>query len=122
MWTALHELDDLPQLLNPVGGYLHNENDAPWLANLRAPLDPDDYPEYFEAHEFRLRSQHAQQLVGGDERLSLEDVLRRKHSYPMLLADADQAAMFARGEMKAVAFTREDVERAVERRYRPRLD
>ena len=24
MWTALHELDDLPQVLNPVGGYLHN--------------------------------------------------------------------------------------------------
>ena len=35
---------------------------------------------------------------------------------------ADQAAMFARGEMKAVAFAREDVERAAVRRYRPGLD
>ena len=105
MWTALHELDDLPQLLNPVGGYLHNENDAPWLANLRAPLDPDDYPEYFEAQEFRLRSQHAQQLVGGDERLSLEDVLRRKHSYRMLLADRvkDELLAAARGAIDAAA-------------------
>ena len=105
MWTALHELDDLPQVLNPVGGYLHNENDGPWLTNLRAPLDPDDYPEYFEAHEFRLRSQHAQQLVGGDERLSLEDVMRRKHSYRMLLADRvkDELVASARGEIGAAA-------------------
>ena len=26
LWAELHELDDLPQLLNPVGGYLRNEN------------------------------------------------------------------------------------------------
>ena len=99
VWTALHELDDLPQLLNPVGGYVRNENDGPWLTNLEAPLDPADYPEYFEAHEFSLRSQHAQQLVGGDERLSLEDVLRRKHSYRMLLADRvkDDLVAVARG-------------------------
>ena len=87
VWAELHELDDLPQLLNPVGGYLRNENDGPWLTNLESPLDPADYPAHFEAHEFRLRSQHAQQLVGGGDRLSLEDVMQRKHSYRMLLAD-----------------------------------
>jgi len=87
LWTELHELSELPQLLNPVGGYLRNENDGPWLSNLRSPLNPNDYPEYFEGHEFSLRSQHAQQLVGGDERLSLEEVMLRKHSYRMLLAD-----------------------------------
>jgi len=32
---------------------------------------------------------------------------------------ADQAAMFARGEMKRVAFTRDDVEKGTLRRYRP---
>jgi acyl-homoserine-lactone acylase len=32
---------------------------------------------------------------------------------------ADQAAMFAHGRMKTVAFTREDVERGAIRRYRP---
>ena len=95
IWTALHELEDLPQLLNPVGGYLRNENDGPWLTNLRAPLNPDNYPDYFEAHEFSLRSQHSQQLVGGDERLSLEEVVLRKHSYRMLLADRVKDEMLA---------------------------
>ena len=87
IWTALHELDELPQVLNPPGGYVRDENDGPWLANLRAPLDPADYPAYFEEQEFSLRSQHSALLVGTDERLSLEEVVRRKHSYRMLLAD-----------------------------------
>jgi acyl-homoserine-lactone acylase len=95
VWTELHELDELPQLLNPIGGYVRNENDGPWLTNLTAPLDSTRYPEYFEAHEFSLRSQHAQQLVGGNDRLSLEDVLRRKHSYRMLLADRVKADLLA---------------------------
>ncbi|MDA1184097.1 MAG: penicillin acylase family protein [Acidobacteria bacterium] len=112
IWTALHELEDLPQLLNPVGGYLRNENDGPWLTNLRAPLDPDDYPDYFEAHEFSLRSQHAQQLIGGDERLSLEDVMLRKHSYRMLLADRVKSDMVAaaRDAVGAAALDTDDVD------------
>ena len=66
---------------------MRNENDGPWLTNLRAPLDPSDYPAYFEEQGLGLRSQHSALLVGTDERLSLEEVVRRKHSYRMLLAD-----------------------------------
>jgi acyl-homoserine-lactone acylase len=87
MWTRLHDLAELPQLLNPPGGYVRNENNGPWLTNLNAPLDPADYPDYFQGHEFSLRSQHSALLVGTDERLSLEEVIRRKHSDRMLLAD-----------------------------------
>ena len=114
VWTALHELEELPQLLNPIGGYLRNENDGPWLTNLRAPLDPADYPDYFEEHEFSLRSQHSQQLVGGDERLSLEEVLRRKHSYRMLLADRvkDDLLTATRGALGAEALDTGDLDPA----------
>ena len=35
---------------------------------------------------------------------------------------ADQAALFARGAMKPVAYVRQDVERQAERRYRPGLE
>ncbi len=87
VWTELHPLEDLPQLLNPVGGYVRNENDGPWLTNLERPLDPAGYPDYFEENELRLRSQHSLLLVGNDDRLSLEDVVRLKHSDRVLLAD-----------------------------------
>jgi acyl-homoserine-lactone acylase len=115
LWATLHELRELPQVLNPVGGYVRNENDGPWLTNLRAPLNPDDYPDYFEAHEFSLRSQHAEQLVGGDERLSLEDVMQRKHSYRMLLADRvkDELVAATRGAIGAAALDIDGVDLAL---------
>ncbi|WP_310570298.1 penicillin acylase family protein [Gemmatimonas sp.] len=87
VWTRLIALDSLPQSLNPRGGYVHNENDAPHFANLNALLDTARYPDNVERGELRLRSQHALQLIGGKDRLSLEDVLVRKHSMRMLLAD-----------------------------------
>jgi acyl-homoserine-lactone acylase len=48
VWTDLHPFESLPQLLNPTGGYVRNENDDPWRTNLRQPLDPADFPPYFE--------------------------------------------------------------------------
>ncbi len=87
IWTELHDLESLPQLLNPAGGYVRDENDGPWFTNMREPLDPADYPDYFEENEFGLRSQHSVLLLENDARLSLEDVVRLKHSYRMLLAD-----------------------------------
>ena len=87
IWSEIHDLESLPQLLNPAGGYVRNENDGPWLTNLRQPLDPADYPAYFEENELGLRSQHSVLLIDNDERFSLEEVVRLKHSYRMLLAD-----------------------------------
>jgi acyl-homoserine-lactone acylase len=88
IWTALHDLDALPQLLNPLGGYVRNENDPPWLTNLRQPLVAADFPPYFEPDgPLSLRSQHSALLIDNDMRFSLEDVVRLKHSDRMLLAD-----------------------------------
>lgn len=87
IWTGLLAWDSLPRLQNPSGGYVQNANDPPHLTNLRAPLDPGRYPSNVPAPNLRLRSQHSLLLIGGDERLSLEEVLDRKHSTRMLLAE-----------------------------------
>jgi acyl-homoserine-lactone acylase len=88
IWTGLHDLDALPQLLNPKGGYVRNENDPPWRTNLRQPLAAADFPAYFEPDgPLSLRSQHSALLIDNDMRFSLEDVVRLKHSDRMLLAD-----------------------------------
>lgn len=91
IWTRLITLDSLPQVQNPPGGYVHNENDAPHFANLRALLDTAKYPDNVERGELRLRSQHALQLIANTRKFSLEEVVRRKHSYRMLLADRVKA-------------------------------
>jgi acyl-homoserine-lactone acylase len=86
-WTRYVSFDSLPQVLNPKGGYVHNENDAPYYTNMRAPLDPARFPAYFPAPRLGLRSQLAIDLIDNDRKLSLEDVIALKHSYRMLLAD-----------------------------------
>jgi acyl-homoserine-lactone acylase len=87
VWTEIYDLDALPQLLNPPGGYVRNENDGPWFTNLRQPLDPAAYPADIEGNAFALRSQHSTLLLDSAGRISLEDVVRLKHTYRMLLAD-----------------------------------
>ena len=87
LWTEYIPFQALPQFWNPPGGYVHNENDSPHFANVRKRLNlVNAYPN-IEPPVLRLRSQHALQLIGGSNTLSLEDVVRLKHSYRMLLAD-----------------------------------
>jgi len=86
-WSSYVPFDSLPQMLNPTGGYIHNENDAPYFTNMRAPLDFTKVPAYFPPPRLGLRSQLAIDLIDNDRKMSLEDVVRLKHSYRMLLAD-----------------------------------
>ncbi len=86
-WTHYVPFDSLPQFLNPPGGYVHNENDAPQYTNMHAPLDLSRYPSYFPPPRLNLRSQLSIDLIDTDRKLSLEDVVALKHSYRMLLAD-----------------------------------
>ena len=87
LWTRYIPFAALPQWLNPRGGYVHNENDSPHFANVRGRLSLTNAYPNIEPPVLHLRSQHAIQLIGGTDRLSLEEVVRRKHSYRMLLAD-----------------------------------
>jgi len=87
MWTQYIPFEALPQLRNPRGGYIHNENDSPHYTNVRERIPASYAYPNIESPMLRLRSQHAIELIGNNRRLSLEDVIRLKHSYRMLLAD-----------------------------------
>lgn len=87
IWTELVPFDALPQLKNPEGGYLLNSNDSFHYTNMNEIMEPEDFPPYFRQPEFDLRSQLSYQLIGGDEKLTLEEVIRLKNNERMLLAD-----------------------------------
>ncbi|HET6702478.1 MAG TPA: penicillin acylase family protein, partial [Gemmatimonadaceae bacterium] len=87
VWTRYVPFDSLPQLHNPRGGYVRNENDPPYHTNLRQVLDRSKYPANFPEPLLRLRSQLSLTLIDPQKKLSLEDVVALKHSYRMLLAD-----------------------------------
>lgn len=87
IWNKIVPFDELPQLQNPKGGYLHNENDPFHFTNLQEILQPDQFPAHFPQPRLRQRSQHSLSLIDNQDQLSLEDVVERKHSMRMLLAD-----------------------------------
>lgn len=94
VWTRIVPFDSLPQLLNPPGGYVRNENDSPHYTNLHAVL-PDTFSFWVEPPRLRLRSQHALELLHNERVFDLEDVVEAKHSMRMLLADRVKPELLA---------------------------
>ncbi|MEK7667018.1 MAG: penicillin acylase family protein [Gemmatimonadota bacterium] len=87
VWTRIVPLDSIPQVLNPRGGYVQNSNDPFHYTNLNAIIDSLRFPNNFPKPRLGLRSQLALDLVQRQRKVSLEDVVRLKHDYRMLLAD-----------------------------------
>ena len=86
IWSELIPWDELPQLLDPKGGYVRNENDPFHYTNLNEVFDERDFPDNFPKAQLRLRSQLSLQLIANEDQLSLEEVIERKHDMTALLA------------------------------------
>ncbi|NNG16360.1 MAG: hypothetical protein HKM89_07760 [Gemmatimonadales bacterium] len=96
VWTRIVPFDSLPQLLNPKGGYIQNVNDPFHFTNLQAVLDSTRYPPPdFPSPRLRLRSQLSLMLITQERKMSLDDVVRLKHSYRMLAAERFKADLLA---------------------------
>jgi acyl-homoserine-lactone acylase len=87
VWRDVMAFEDLPQLLNPPGGYLRNENDPFHHTNLHAVLDARHFPPDFPEPRLRLRSQLSVDLLDSRRQFSLDDIWEAKNSERMLLAD-----------------------------------
>lgn len=103
MWQKAIPFDELPQLLNPKGGYLHNENDPFHFTNLNEILQPGDFPAHYPQPRLRQRSQLSLSLIGGTDKLSLEEVVERKHSMRMLLAEQVKPDLLAALQAKKLS-------------------
>lgn len=87
VWKNIIPFDSLPQLLNPRGGYLHNENDPFHYTNLNEVLKGSDFPQHFSEPRLRLRSQHALDLIANNKKFSLADIVKMKYSMRLVLAE-----------------------------------
>lgn len=87
VWSAYIPFDSLPQLQDPPGGYLHNENDPFHFANLQQVLAAENYPPHFPQPRLGARSQHSLELIANERVFSLEDLVVAKHSLRMRVAD-----------------------------------
>ncbi|HVK18363.1 MAG TPA: penicillin acylase family protein [Fimbriiglobus sp.] len=86
-WNRMLPQARLPFLLNPPGGYVQNCNSSPWYTNLKAPIDRRQFPDDLTFNFNSLRQQHSLLMLNGDEKLSLDEVMKRKYATKLLLAD-----------------------------------
>ncbi|HYG01177.1 MAG TPA: penicillin acylase family protein [Chryseosolibacter sp.] len=75
LWTDIHPLEDLPQVLNPPSGYVYNTNHSVFDAtsekhNIRQ--EDYDFTMGFESHQ-NNRSVRVKELLAGNEKISYEE-------------------------------------------------
>lgn len=88
LWTKTHPYRDLPRVLDPPTGWLQSANDPPWTTTIPQEIAPDDYPSYIAPHDdMSFRAQRSARMLAETERMSLETMIKYKHSTRMELAD-----------------------------------
>ena len=105
IWTRFHAMADLPQLLNPPGGYVQNANNPPQFVSMRDPIDMTRFPAHFERGSLAMRPQLALDMLEARQTFSVPDVIDLKYSTRMLLAERVKQGVVAavRGAQDAPA-------------------
>lgn len=87
LWTGTHSYDELPRSVDPPSGWLQNANDPPWTTTFPAAMKAEDFPSYMSPRFMHFRAQHSARLVEADDSMTLEEMIRYKHSTRLELAD-----------------------------------
>lgn len=87
LWHDIHAFEELPRVLNPNTGWLHNANDPPWTSTLPAALNAEDFPPYLSHRGMAFRPQRAVRMLLDDDSIGFEELVEIKHDTRMELAD-----------------------------------
>jgi len=89
LWTDYLSFDELPKSIDPPGGWHQNANEPPWLMTLPR-LDRRKFPAFVaptgEALP-QMRTLRSLRMITEDQKISYEQLLAKKHSTRMELAD-----------------------------------
>lgn len=87
LWTKIHAYQDLPRIVDPKSGWLQNANDPPWTTTFPTTIKPDNYPPYMAPRFMDFRAQRSARMLNEDEKISLNEMIKYKHSTRMEFAD-----------------------------------
>jgi acyl-homoserine-lactone acylase len=89
LWTDYLSFDELPKSIDPASGWHQNANEPPWL--MTSPqVDPSKYPPYVAPNGQAMptmRTLRSLRMITEDPKISYEQLIAKKHSTRMELAD-----------------------------------
>jgi acyl-homoserine-lactone acylase len=86
-WSQMLGYDELPKVVDPPNGWVQNANDPPWTSTIPQTIDRTKFPAWVAPSGMALRPQRSARLLAGDEKLTFDEMIRRKHDTRMELAD-----------------------------------
>jgi hypothetical protein len=75
-----HTYDELPKVIDPPNGFVHNTNDPPWNAAWPNTLDPTKYPPCVAAKTATFRAERSLRMLSEDPKITYDKFLEYKHS------------------------------------------
>jgi acyl-homoserine-lactone acylase len=87
IWTDYLSYRELPHVMDPPTGWLQNANDPPWTVTWPLLFHPDRFPAYLAPRVMGFRPQQSARMQLADSSITLEELVRYKHSSRMALAD-----------------------------------
>jgi acyl-homoserine-lactone acylase len=87
LWTKVHPYKDLPRIVDPKSGWLQNANDPPWTTTFPTAIKADTYPSYMAPRSMDFRAQRSARMLFEDDKITLDEMVKYKHSTRMELAD-----------------------------------
>jgi acyl-homoserine-lactone acylase len=88
-WTDTFTWPELPQAIDPPGGFVANSNNPPWTSTFPQTRtnNPAKFPAYVAPQFMDMRAQNGADFLRTGHRLTFAEVLSGKESTHMLLAD-----------------------------------
>ena len=87
LWTEYHSFDELPKVIDPPNGYVHNTNDPPWNAGWPTQLDPKKYPPYVAPINISFRAERSLHMLSENPKWTYDQFITNKLSTHSEMAD-----------------------------------